>query len=154
MVLTSNGKSEIARIFNDALDRCLQRGDFLDRFYEIFLAADPRVARKFQGTDFSRQKRMLTASLYVIMTVDDERPQDLEHLEILARRHGKDDLAIEPELYEIWLDSLLQAARECDPYWTREIGAVWRMVMGTGIRFMIRGGGMLGGGGAGPTAGS
>ena len=38
-------------------------------------------------------------------------PPDL-HLDRIARRHGRNDLDIKPELYEAWLDSLIATARE------------------------------------------
>ena len=46
-------------LFNDSLDRCLRRGGFFERFYELFLASSAEVRDKFLGTDFRRQRRML-----------------------------------------------------------------------------------------------
>ena len=63
--------------FEDSLRRCNADPDFLDRFYERFLRSSPKVREKFRGTDFIRQKRMLQASLQLLLVAaqdDGERP--------------------------------------------------------------------------------
>lgn len=37
-------------LFNDSLERCTAGQDFLDRFYETFLAPSTEVAEKFKNT--------------------------------------------------------------------------------------------------------
>ena len=37
--------------------------EFYDRFYDIFLAKDPRIAEKFANTDFDKQKEALKMGL-------------------------------------------------------------------------------------------
>ena len=51
------------KTFEDSLQRCNSNPNFLDRFYEVFLASSPKVKEKFAQTDFVRQKRALRASL-------------------------------------------------------------------------------------------
>ena len=58
------------------------------------------------------------------------------HLERLARRHGRTDLDIKPELYDPWLERLMQAVRECDPMFDPETETAWRRVLQPGIEFM------------------
>jgi hemoglobin-like flavoprotein len=122
-------------LFNDSLERCSTRPEFLNRFYALFLASSAEVARKFERTDMRRQARMLKTSLYVLMMASGESER-VAHLERLAKLHGRTGLDIRPELYDLWLDRLLQAVAEFDPMFDTETGTAWRRVLQPGIDFM------------------
>jgi len=125
-----------AELFNDSLERCTASSEFLDRFYDLFLASSREVAEKFRHTDFPKQKRMLKASLYMMVLVADGKTEVQENLQRIAKRHSRTDLDIRPELYMLWLDCLIQAVRECDPRFTPETETAWRKIMECGITFM------------------
>ena len=127
---------EHAELFNDSLERCTANSEFLDRFYDLFLASSKEVAEKYRHTDFSRQKTMLKASLYMMILAAEGRTEIQAHLQRIAKRHSRTDLNIRPDLYTLWLDCLVQAARECDTRFTPETEAAWRKVMEWGIMFM------------------
>ena len=122
-------------LFNDSLERCMQDGDFLYRFYDLFLGSSDVVAKKFEHTDFLKQTRLLGKSLYVMMVPSDD-PELALRLERLARRHSRADLDIKPELYDLWLEKLVQAAREFDPMFDAETETAWRGVLQPGIEYM------------------
>jgi hemoglobin-like flavoprotein len=123
-------------LFNDSLERCTARPGFLDRFYNLFLASSPEVAEKFSRTDFRRQKRVLKASLYMMMFAAEGKAEGHVHLQRIAKLHSRTDLDIRPHLYELWLDCLLQAVRAYDRRFTPETERVWRRMMESGIEFM------------------
>jgi hemoglobin-like flavoprotein len=125
-----------AELFNDSLDRCSSRPGFLDRFYEIFLASSDEAAKKFARTDFQEQTRMLKASLYIMMVASSGRPEFNDHLQQIAKLHSRTELDIKPELYDQWLDCLLQAVKEFDPLFDLDIETAWRRVLQYGIEFM------------------
>jgi len=58
------------------------------------------------------------------------------HLERLARLHSRAELDIKPELYDLWLDRLVQAVEEFDPMFDLEIETAWRRLLQPGIEFM------------------
>ena len=122
-------------LFNDSLERCMRDGDFLYRFYDLFLGSSDVVAKKFEHTDFLKQTRLLGKSLYVTMVPSDD-PELALRLERLARRHSRADLDIKPELYDLWLEKLVQAAREFDPMFDAETETAWRQVLRPGIEYM------------------
>ena len=122
-------------LFNDSIERCSCSPEFLRRFYTLFLASSDTVARKFEHTDLRAQARMLKTSLYMMMSATYESER-IVHLERLARRHSRADLDIEPGLYDLWLDRLVQAVTEFDPMFDDEIGTAWRRVLQPGIEFM------------------
>ncbi len=125
-----------AELFNDSLERCTANSEFMDRFYDLFLASSREVAEKFRHTDFPRQKRMLKASLYMMILTGDGKTNTQENLQHIAKRHSRTDLDIKPELYTLWLDCLIQAVKECDPRFTPETETAWRRIMEQGITFM------------------
>jgi hypothetical protein len=59
-------------LFNDSIERCSRRPDFLPRFYTLFLASSDTVAKKFEHTDLRKQARMLKTSLYIMMLAGGE----------------------------------------------------------------------------------
>ena len=63
----------------ESLRRCNADRLFLDRFYDRFLRSSPKVRRKFAGTDFVRQKRMLQASLQLMLVAAQGGSFSAEH---------------------------------------------------------------------------
>jgi hemoglobin-like flavoprotein len=122
-------------LFNDSIERCSSKSDFLRRFYTLFLASSDAVAKKFERTDLRKQARMLKTSLYIMMLASDESER-IAHLERIAKRHSRAELDIRPELYDLWLDRLLQAVKEYDAMFDAETEAAWRRVLQPGIEFM------------------
>jgi hemoglobin-like flavoprotein len=122
-------------LFNDSIERCSSRPDFLKRFYTLFLASSDTVATKFERTDMPKQARLLKTSLYIMMMASGDSERAV-HLERLARRHSREALDIKPELYDLWLDRLMQTVGECDPKFDAETETAWRRVLQPGIEFM------------------
>jgi hemoglobin-like flavoprotein len=65
------------------------------------------------------------------------RSVDLTALAPLTERHR--NLKIQPQHYEIWMQSLIQAVEECDRYFNPEVGRVWREAFRAGIAYMQSG---------------
>jgi hemoglobin-like flavoprotein len=128
----------VLKTFGESLRRCNSKPEFLDRFYERFLASSPKVREKFANTDFVRQKRALRESLHMMLLVaeDEEKGPD-QHLGYIAARHSKAQLDIGAELYDLWLDSLLHTVGEFDPEFNPKIEEAWERVMNVGIRYLL-----------------
>jgi hemoglobin-like flavoprotein len=122
-------------LFNDSIERCSGKPEFLRRFYTLFLASSDAVAKKFARTDLQKQARMLKTSLYIMMLSGGESERAI-HLERLAGRHSRAELDIRPELYDLWLDRLVAAVKEFDPLFGAETETAWRRVLQPGIDFM------------------
>lgn len=119
-----------------SLERCGANPRFLERFYDLFLAASPAIRAKFKDTNFHRQRRMVQASLHgVVAFVRYGESWPDPYLREVAETHSRRDLDIAPELYELWLQSLLQAVAEHDPQHNAAIHYAWQRVMRVGIGF-------------------
>lgn len=128
-------EDEVA-LFNDSLERCRQKPGLLDRFYELFFASSDEVAKKFEHTDLSRQKRMMALSLYQLMSFVEGFPAGEVHLDRIAKLHGRAGAGIDPPLYDAWLDCLIRAVSEYDPYFSADVERAWRAILGHGIAAM------------------
>jgi hemoglobin-like flavoprotein len=120
-------EERILKCFDESFQRCCAQPRFLDIFYDRFLASSSKV----------RQKRALRASLYLILlAAQDERDGPSKYLRDLAHSHGAGRLNVGAELYDLWLDSLLSAVKECDPRFDATVEDAWEQVMMVGIRYL------------------
>jgi hypothetical protein len=123
-------------LMQQSLNRCGPNENFVDRFYETFLASSPAIRKKFAQTDWDRQLRMMTVSL--LHMTKPNRIWDLsdEALRNLAIKHGAHGEAIPAWMYDNWLASLLSAAKQCDPEFDSETENAWLQTLAKGIAFM------------------
>jgi len=131
-------ESKVLETFESSLARCRADAAFLPRFYEIFLASSPKVQEKFARTNFDRQNAALRESFYLVLEAARGRTQNRDRMLDIAERHSSRDLNIGAELYDLWLDSLLAAVKECDPGHDTSVNDAWETVMMTGIQLMLR----------------
>lgn len=124
-------------VVNDSLERCANQAQFMSRFYELFLASSEEIRVMFQGTDMRKQKRMLRDSLYTILLATSGSKEAHKVLDERAARHSRADLNINPELYDVWLNCMVQTANELDPRFNEQTELAWRAVMQKGIDFMV-----------------
>jgi hemoglobin-like flavoprotein len=124
--------------FIASLKRCLARPDFMLDFYGLFMASSDEIRTKFAQTDFKRQTKVLADSLWV-MAVAAQAPKESPawgDLPRLASLHSRHKLDVRPELYDDWLDCLVQAARRHDPLFSPELEVAWRETLAVGIAYL------------------
>ena len=122
--------------FNDSMDR-IAGSDFYDVFYQLFLGHSQEIADKFKNTNLIKQKLMLKRSVaYMLNFYIRKVPGD--RLKNLAFMHSKKQLDIRPELYDVWLDSIVMALEQCDPKFNKDVEHAWRIIMQPGIDFMCK----------------
>jgi hemoglobin-like flavoprotein len=114
--------------------RCRESDEFIDTFYDIFLARSPEIAQMFADTNFKIQKLMLRESLMEMLFFAQGMPGAAKEIEKLGRRHKQ--LGVKPEMFVIWLDSLCEAVERHDCEYTPELALEWRHVMQQGIDAM------------------
>lgn len=138
MPLEGDMTSKHVATFSTSLKRCLASPDFLTKFYDLFVGSSDEVREKFRNTDFEAQKRMLADSLYAIAVAAQGQKEGPGWAELarLAERHGSADLDVRPGLYDLWLDCLLEAARQHDPRFSPAIEKAWRKTLAVGIDYM------------------
>ena len=111
--------------------RCCASPTFFDTFYRLFTGSSPAVREKFVNTDMSAQKHLLRAGILNLVLYARGMPDS--KLRAIGQSHSREGFDIRPELYDLWLDSLLLAVREHDGEAGAEDLAAWREVLGKGI---------------------
>lgn len=119
--------------FNDSFERCNGDPAFLERFYTIFISSNSEVAEKFKNTDMENQKSVLLISLSYMMMAH-KSPQVLDKM---AVRHSARHLDIQPHLYALWLDCMVEAVKATDSYFDDGVERAWRKMMQPGIDYII-----------------
>ena len=111
--------------------RCLRWKNFIERFYEIFLASHPDIAPMFAETDFQKQRMALRRGISAAISHAGGSSLTKRTIDQMADTHSRKGHApVPPELYRYWVGSLLQAVREMDPEATPALIERWRQGMG------------------------
>lgn len=106
--------------------RCLRTKNFIERFYEIFLASHPDIRPMFATTDFQKQRMALRHGISAAISHAAGSSLSERTVRQMAQVHSREGHApVPPELYRYWLESLLQAVRETDPEASPELLDRW-----------------------------
>lgn len=114
--------------------RCCASATFFDTFYKHFLASSPSIRDRFINTDMAAQKHLLRAG--VLNLVLYARGMRDTKLRALGESHSRMSLDIKPELYDLWIESFLQAVREHDHEAGDKELTAWREVLSKGINLI------------------
>ncbi|MBL1143048.1 MAG: globin [Proteobacteria bacterium] len=123
-------------IFNNSLNRCQSNPQFLSLFYQKFALLNSDIREKFFNTDMEQQKIVLHASIQMIMLASQGNKAAIDYLDSIAKLHSKAELDIRPELYDIWLDTLMETVSIIDTNYDKKIDNAWKKVMNYGIEYM------------------
>ncbi|WP_447977444.1 globin [Candidatus Nitrospira bockiana] len=121
---------------SESFGRCCVNPRFLDRFYEIFLSSHPAIKPMFQHTDMGKQKNLLRQGLPMVLMHGEGNAFGTRSLDRIAESHGRKGMNVDPNLYEYWINSLLEAIKECDPQWDPALEAQWRDVLQKGTKYI------------------
>ena len=126
------------QLFLDSLERCAEDENFIPSFYRHFLSTSSEIRYRFRDTDFEKQNKMLLGSLRLAAGATQGDQESLRELRDRAETHDRHHLNIKPELYSIWLDSVIETARDFDRLWSDEVEESWNVILGYVINHMIR----------------
>jgi hemoglobin-like flavoprotein len=123
-------------VAKESYDRCCAAPEFFASFYDQFFAACPIAKPMFARTDFQRQHKLLRHAIGLLFTYARHPEAGPDLLARVAERHSRADLEVDPALYPIFLDSLIETARRFDPEFTDATAAAWRQATAKGIAYM------------------
>lgn len=96
--------------------RCLRHKQFIERFYEIFMASSPRVTEMFAKTDFQKQRLALRRGISVAIFHAAGSGVVKRTIDQMADVHAcRGRAPVPPELYPFWVESLIKVVEEFDP---------------------------------------
>lgn len=111
--------------------RCCASSGFFDSFYQYFLASSPEIRDKFAHTNMPAQKLLLRQG--ILNLVMHARGMPDTKLRALGCSHARGALDIRPELYDLWLQALLQSIGEHDGQCDAATRQAWHEVLNKGI---------------------
>ena len=126
----------LVSVFHDSLSRVTKNPDFMDRFYERFLASSEHARELFKNISMDRVKRLVKQSFHLMLLAGGTRKTSIAKLENLGRDHQA--RGIGDEDYALWVEALLSVVEETDPQYSSEVDLAWRKVLARGIRVMRR----------------
>ncbi len=121
----------------ESFARCERAGDFATTFYDTFLGASPEIAPFFVETSFEKQRKLLRATVQIMVTRHVSDLPAREVLERIGESHSRQQLNIPPRLYEVWLDSVCLTVEAMDPEWSEEVGHQWRERLRPGMQLIM-----------------
>jgi len=121
----------------ESFERCDELGLFSDTFYDIFMSKSDEVKLFFKDTDFAKQKKLLRATVKVLVSNDLEDSRTKKILEDIAKTHNRTGYDIAPKFYKLWLDSLCETIARHDPEYSDELEMIWRNTMQESIDFIL-----------------
>lgn len=119
--------------------RCLQRRDFLRRFYELFTSRDQRIGKKFSHTDWDMQVHLLRHGISASILYASGGDLGQSEVERLASSHSRAGYDIPAWMYDHWLEALIEAIRETDSRCSDALEQRWRAALKPAIDHMIAG---------------
>lgn len=134
---------DVEKAFKESYERLIGSGvgiskggsRFFARFYEVFFDKSEAVSQKFTATDMPTQIRVLQKGMYQLMSFYLTK-KDSQYLHSIAVTHSQSHYDIHPELYDLWLESLLETVEEMDPDYNGAIRLAWQIVMSPGILYL------------------
>ena len=101
-----------------------------------FMTNSSLVEEKFRHVEMETQKEMLKQSLLVLLEIYSTR-QIPDRMREIARKHDRKHADITPDLYDLWLDCIIETVKQFDPEFDGRVELAWRLVCSHGIAYMV-----------------
>jgi len=112
----------------------------VSEFYVRLMAASSDIRKKFEGVDMVEQTSLLSHSIVMSFLFIDKNQQVAKKcLDDVRKTHARNNLNIKPELYDIWLECLLETVSLCDPHANDTLLSDWHDVMSVAINHIREG---------------
>jgi len=114
--------------------RCVNNPAFFEAFYDIFVNSHPEIKPMFKNTDMDKQKGLLKQGISYMFLFAKKSSVGVSAIKRLATMHDKDHLAVKPDLYAFWVNSLISTVEKHDKEFTSETKTLWENVLTPGIK--------------------
>jgi len=121
--------------FNDSYEYVLENDElFFNEFYRVFISSSPEIKVAFKNTDMTKQKDMLRVAIAYMVNFFVTKIADV-HL-IQTGKHHSEALKVNPQMYELFVDSLLITLENTYSRYNSKCGLAWRITLSPGIELM------------------
>jgi len=125
------------QLFHGSYLRCVvsDQDGFFQRFYQLFIAADPEISKMFARTDMERQISLLQESLLHLIDFSNSGIAN-ERMRHVAIYHGSTEMDIPVHMFDLWMDRLIATVRERDSRCDSHVEMAWKVFLAPGIAFV------------------
>lgn len=117
---------------------CVTKPTFFDDFYAEFTGRSPEIRQMFAKTDMSAQKAALRSGLsFLIMFAEGNSAFAAAKLDRLGQSHRRTQLNVRPELYPLWLQSLIKTVERHLPDFDESSRKAWKEILQLGVDRMV-----------------
>ena len=109
---------------------------FLDEFSARFLRSDPSIAPLFSTIDVEKQKPFTRTEIVALLLYARGNDRGKRLLEQVVSRHRY--LGLQPIMYRLWVDSLMDTLETFDPSWSSDLEQCWRTSLAKGLDYLAR----------------
>ena len=127
---------EAAALAKASYVRCSAAPEFFEAFYRRFFTLCPAARPMFAKTDFDRQHRLPRHAFGLLLNFPAQPDGEPTILSRVADRHSRRDLDIDPGLYPLFIDSLIDTVKHYDQEFTPAVERAWRTAVATGVEYM------------------
>lgn len=113
---------------------CCSHSEFLDDFYRDFTSKSPDIQKAFANTDMRAQKEALKSGLTFLIMYASGNTFAANKLDRLGQTHSRNGYNIRPQLYSIWIDSLLRTVQKHITGFDQVAEQAWRRVLQLGVK--------------------
>ncbi len=124
--------------------RCLVSNNndipFLELFYDIFISSHPDIKKLFVDINLKKQYGLLKIGLNMaLLFIDGNDIIAKGVLDKIQISHNRSHLNIKPELYQFWINSLIETIKIKDNKFSDELESKWRQGLQKTVDFIIKG---------------
>ncbi|MEW8507353.1 MAG: globin domain-containing protein [Candidatus Thiodiazotropha sp.] len=123
-------------IFRQSLQRVTASTEFLDCFYDGFIAHSGEIGGFFKNRDMRQLKKKLRETLFMLAETAEGQPGLMLYIEMLGRVHAR--LKVQRKHFVIWEEALLEAVKRYDNEFDDKVLAAWLEVIDNVIETMFR----------------
>ena len=109
------------------------RPTFFDDFYADFTRQSPEIAAAFAKTDMKAQKEALRSGLSFLLMFAEGNTFASRKLDGIGKSHSRTGLAIRPQLYPLWVGSLIRTVKKHQENFDATSEAAWKRVLQVGV---------------------
>ena len=109
-------------------------------FYDHLMKSDEEIRKKFEQVNMEVQTdNMARAVVMSFLFASNNHHTAGKVIDKVRESHSKNNLNISPQLYDKWLDCLLQTVAVCDPEANEELLSDWHAVMSVAVNHIREG---------------
>ena len=124
--------TQLAKV-RESYGRCVLSDTFFEDFYDSFMGSSSEIRAYFSKTDMAKQRSLLREGISFMLLYAGQKSSGKIAIEHIGKIHDNEHINVRPELYPLWVESLLKCVEKHDKYFDEEVRAAWKEILEPGI---------------------